>query len=43
MVDVRDGYLNFNTATYVLRQNRFIHFDITRSVVIDIGRLSSTG
>jgi hypothetical protein len=31
------AYLNFNTATFVLRQNRFIHFDITRSVVIDIG------
>jgi len=31
------AYLNFNTATYLLRQNRFIHFDITRSVVIDIG------
>jgi len=32
-----NSYLNFNTATYVMRQNRFIHFDITRSVVIDIG------
>src|SRR4051794_20369044 len=21
------AYLNFNTATYVMRQNRFIHFD----------------
>ncbi|MDQ1510509.1 MAG: hypothetical protein QOG50_2353 [Actinomycetota bacterium] len=31
------AYLYFNTATYVMRQNRFIHFDITRSVVIDIG------
>jgi hypothetical protein len=31
------AYLNFNTATFVMRQNRFIHFDITRSVVIDIG------
>ena len=31
------AYLNFNTATYLMRQNRFIHFDITRSVVIDIG------
>jgi len=32
-----NSYLNFNTATYVMRQNRFIHFDITRAVVIDIG------
>ena len=31
------AYLNFNTATYVLRQNSFIPTDITRSVVIDIG------
>ena len=31
------AYLNFNTATFVLEKNRFIHFDITRSVVIDIG------
>ena len=32
-----DSYLNFNTATYLMQQNRFIHFDITRSVVIDAG------
>jgi len=32
-----NSYLNFNTATFLMRQNRFIHFDITRSVVIDIG------
>jgi hypothetical protein len=31
------AYLNFNTATYVLRQNSFIPTDITRSVVVDIG------
>jgi hypothetical protein len=31
------AYLNFNTATFVMRQNRFIHFDITRSVVVDVG------
>src|SRR4029079_6320111 len=31
------AYLNFNTATYVLQKNQFIHFDITRSVIIDIG------
>ena len=31
-----NSYLNFNTATYVMRQNRFIHFDITSSVVIDM-------
>ena len=31
------AYLNFNTATFVMQKNRFIHFDITRSVVIDIG------
>lgn len=32
-----DSYLNFNTATYLMQQNRFIHFDITRSVIIDAG------
>ena len=32
-----NSYLNFNTATYVMQKNRFIHFDITRSVVIDVG------
>jgi hypothetical protein len=32
-----NSYLNFNTATYVMRQNRFIHFDITRAVVVDVG------
>jgi hypothetical protein len=32
-----NSYLNFNTATFVMTRNRFIHFDITRSVVIDIG------
>ena len=32
-----NSYLNFNTATYLMQQNRFIHFDITRSVVIDAG------
>jgi hypothetical protein len=32
-----NSYLNFNTATFVMQKNRFIHFDITRSVVIDIG------
>jgi hypothetical protein len=32
-----NAYLNFNTATFVMRQNRFIHFDITRAVVIDVG------
>jgi hypothetical protein len=31
------AYLNFNTATYVLRQNSFIPTDVTRSVVVDIG------
>ena len=31
------AYLNFNTASFVMRQNRFIHFDITRSVVVEIG------
>jgi hypothetical protein len=31
------AYLNFNTATYVLRQNSVIPIDVTRSVVIDIG------
>jgi hypothetical protein len=32
-----NSYLNFNTATYLMQKNRFIHFDITRSVVIDVG------
>ena len=32
-----NSYLNFNTATFVMQRNRFIHFDITRSVVGDIG------
>jgi hypothetical protein len=32
-----NSYLNFNTATFVIQRNRFIHFDITRSVVIDVG------
>jgi hypothetical protein len=32
-----NSYLNFNTATFLMHKNRFIHFDITRSVVIDIG------
>lgn len=31
------AYLNFNTATFLMKQNHLIHFDITRSVVIDIG------
>ena len=31
------AYLNFNTATFVMQRNHLIHFDITRSVVIDIG------
>jgi hypothetical protein len=32
-----NSYLNFNTATFLMQKNRFIHFDITRSVVIDAG------
>jgi len=32
-----NSYLNFNTATFLMHKNRLIHFDITRSVVIDIG------
>ena len=32
-----NSYLNFNTATFVMHKNRIIHFDITRSVVADIG------
>jgi hypothetical protein len=32
-----NSYLNFNTATYLMHKNRLIPFDITRSVVIDIG------
>src|SRR3954451_16179476 len=31
------AYLNFNTATFVLQRNRFLPFDVTRSVVVDIG------
>src|SRR5579862_4428082 len=32
-----NSYLNFNTATFLMQKNRIIHFDITRSVVGDIG------
>jgi hypothetical protein len=32
-----NSYLNFNTATFIMQRNRFIHFDITRSIVGDIG------
>lgn len=32
-----NSYLNFNTATFLMRRNRIIHFDITRSVVVDVG------
>ena len=32
-----NSYLNFNTATFLMHKNRFIHFDITRSVVGDVG------
>jgi hypothetical protein len=32
-----NSYLNFNTATFLMQKNRFIRFDINRSVVIDIG------
>ena len=31
------AYLNFNTATFLMQKNRFIHFDITRSVAVDVG------
>jgi hypothetical protein len=31
------SYLNFNTATFVMRKNSIIHFDIDRAAVIDIG------
>jgi len=32
-----NSYLNFNTATWVMRRNRIIHFDIPRSAVVDLG------
>lgn len=32
-----NSYLNFNTATFLMQKNRFLHFDITRSVVGDVG------
>jgi hypothetical protein len=32
-----NSYLNFNTATFLMTKNRFIHFDITRSIVGDVG------
>ena len=32
-----NSYLNFNTATWLMRRNRIIHFDIPRSAVVDIG------
>jgi hypothetical protein len=31
-----NAYLNFNTATFLMQKNRLIHFDITRSVFVDI-------
>jgi hypothetical protein len=31
------SYLNFNTATFMLKKNTFLTFDITRSVAVDIG------
>ncbi len=31
-----NSYLNFNTATYLMRRNRLIHFDIPRSAFIDL-------
>ena len=31
------SYLNFSTATFVMRRNSIIHFDIDRAAVIDIG------
>jgi hypothetical protein len=31
------AYLNFNTATYLMQRNSFLPFDITRSVVVDVG------
>jgi hypothetical protein len=36
-VTFANSYLNFNTATFIMTKNRFIHFDIPRSVVGDIG------
>jgi hypothetical protein len=32
-----NSYLNFNTATFMMRRNRIIHFDITRSIAGDVG------
>ena len=37
MAYLRNSYLNFNTATFMLQKNRFLHFDITRSVAVDVG------
>jgi len=31
-----NSYLNFNTATFLMQKNRILHFDITRSVVVDV-------
>jgi hypothetical protein len=31
-----NAYLNFNTATFLMQKNRLIHFDITRSVFVDL-------
>ena len=31
------SYLNFSSANFLMHKNRLIHFDITRSAVIDIG------
>lgn len=32
-----NSYLNFNTATWLMRRNRIIHFDIPRSAFVDLG------
>jgi hypothetical protein len=32
-----NSYLNFSTATYLMRRNRIIHFDIPRSAFIELG------
>jgi hypothetical protein len=31
------SYLNFNSATFAIRQNSIIHFDIDRAAIVDIG------
>jgi hypothetical protein len=32
-----NSYLNFSTATFLMRRNRILHFDISRAAFLDVG------